>query len=157
MLPEGGCDITDQIIVNMEYNGYLCHGNFRMLISQSPNSLKSQRSHAYSWWDFSFYPGLSFCCCFFQIWHWIKWEVNMWCHNDQRSFWIEKKIIKQFINELAVLPILKFTGWKGNETDTIHFLLLRPPKSLVRWLFMMVSSKGGYFIVSPYIPNPIML
>lgn len=94
VLPEGGCEITDQIIVNMEYNGYLCRGNFRMLISQIPNSLKFQRSHAYSWWDFSFYPGLSFCCCFFQIWHWIKWEVNMWCHNDQRSFWIEKKWLR---------------------------------------------------------------
>ena len=64
---------------------------------QIPSSLKSQRSHAYSWWDFSFYPGLNFLCFFFQIWQWIKWEVNMWYHNDQRSFWIEKQVIlRQF-------------------------------------------------------------
>lgn len=41
----------------------------------------------------------TFCVAFFKSgseWNekWIKWEVNMWCHNDQRSFWIEKKWLR---------------------------------------------------------------
>ena len=156
MLPKGGCKITDQILVNMDYNEYLCHGNFRMLIwllkflvHWSPKDLMLTLNETSP----SILESAFFVVFFFQIWHCIKWEVNMWCHNDQRRFWIEKNIKKQFIS----LAILKFTGWKENETDTIHFLLLRLPRSLVRCLFMMFSSKGGYFIVSLYVPPPIIL
>ena len=96
MLPKGGCKITDQILLKMDYNEYLCHGNFRMLIwllkflvHWSPKDLMLTLNETS--------PSIlesAFFVVFFQIWHCIKWEVNMWCHNDQRRFWIEKKILR---------------------------------------------------------------